>query len=315
MGEELFDVTSQADGRYVLDFVLADSDQVVTAALWGYRFDTVRVHLVPGEVDTIDFALARGYVDPFELDLGWQLGWPDDGATGGLWERVSPVETRNFAGYQAQPADDYEAGPATRCLVTGQARPGDQVNITDVDLGHVSAVSPYFDLSRIDHPVLSFKYWFVNDAGDNPSQDTLWFELTSDSGLTWAVVGFTPYPLASWWTFNANLTVARSWPQPLRFRVRAGDSGGESVVEAALDAFEIRGDYLSAPPGDMDQSGSVTAADIVYLVNYIFKGGAMPLGGETGDVNQTCSASSADVIYLVNFVFRSGPGPMAPCAP
>ena len=315
MGEDLFDATTQADGRYELDFVLADSDQVITSALWGFKFDSVRVHLAPGAEDTVDLQLDRGYMDHFELDLGWQMGAPDDGATSGQWVRANPVETRNFTGYQAQPEDDYDPGASRKCLLTGQARPGEQVTITDVDLGSVSAVSPFIHLGQISNPVLTFHYWYVNDAGDNPSLDTLWFEVSADSGQTWTDVGQTPFPLANWWTFNANLNPYKSLPQPLKFRIRAADTGGESIIEAALDAFEITGTYLSFPPGDMDQSGAVTAADIVYLVNFVFKGGPAPLGPETGDVNGSCTATSADIIYLVNFVFRSGPAPLSPCGP
>lgn len=315
MGEELFDVVTLPDGSYALDFVLADSDQVITAAKWGYGFDTVRVHLSPGSEDTVDLSLARGYVDHFELDLGWQMGAADDLSPSGKWERVDPVETRNFAGYQAQPENDYDGGMGRKCLVTGQARVGDQVTITDVDQGYTSAVSPFFDLSIVNNPVLSFRYWYTNDAGDNPSLDTLWFELSSDSGHTWFDIANTPFPLANWWNVNINLATYKAWPQPMRFRVRAGDSGGESVIEAGLDAFEIHGDYQTSPSGDMDQNGSVSAADIIYLVNYVFKGGAPPLGAETGDVNNTCTVTSADIIYLVNYVFRGGPAPLPACTP
>lgn len=315
MGEELFDAVSDGGGYYALDFVLADSDQVVTAARWGFGFDTVRVHLAPGAVDTIDFALTRGYFDNFELDLGWQMSASDDDATSGLWERVNPVGTKNFADYQTQPENDYDGGPAAKCLVTGQATPDVQVTVTDVDGGHTSAVSPFIDLSRINNPVLTFKYWFVSNAGANPNRDTLWFDVSSDSGQIWYDLGSTRFPLSNWWTFNANLAAYKTWPQPLLFRVRAVDSEGESVVEVAIDDFQITGVYLANPLGDMDQSGSVSASDIIYLVNYVFKAGPVPLAPETGDVNGSCTASSADIIHMVNYIFKSGAPPMAPCIP
>jgi choice-of-anchor B domain-containing protein len=315
IGEELFEVVADGTGYYNLDFVLADSDQVVAAALWGFRLDSVRVHLAPGAVDTVDFVLSRGYYDHFELDLGWQLAASDDDATAGLWERVNPVGTKNFAAYQTQPEDDYDPGASTHCLVTGQATPNVQVTVTDVDGGHTSAVTPFVNLSVIQNPVLSLRYWFVSNAGDNPNRDTLWFDISSDSGQTWYDIGSTRFPLNNWWTFNANLSLYQGWPQPVLFRVRAVDSEGESVVEVAVDAFEISGVYLTFPQGDMDQSGTVSAADIIYLVNYIFKGGPPPLSPETGDVNASCAASSADVIYLVNYVFKSGPTPLSPCVP
>jgi len=315
MGDEFFDVTTDGAGDYVLDFVLADSDQVIAAAVWGYRYDTVRVHLSPGAVDTVDFLLVRGYQDHFELDLGWTSGAADDDATGGFWQRVDPVGTKNFANFQTQPEDDFDSGVGARCFVTEQATTGLQVTVTDVDGGHTSLVSPFINLTTVNNPAMTFKYWFVNNAGDNPNRDTLWFELSADSGQTWSDIGSTRFPLNNWWTFNSSLQTYKGWPQPLLFRVRAVDSEGESVVEVAVDAFEITGDYLNNPRGDIDQNGAVTAGDVVYLVNYVLKGGPAPLAPETGDVNSTCSVTSADVIYLVNFVFKAGPEALAPCVP
>ena len=59
----------------------------------------------------------------------------------------------------------------------------------------------------------------------------------------------------------------------------------------------------------------MTAGDVVYLVNYVLRGGPAPLAPETGDVNSSCDVTSADVIYLVNFVFKAGPEALAPCVP
>lgn len=66
--------------------------------------------------------------------------------------------------------------------------------------------------------------------------------------------------------------------------------------------------------GDVDTSGTITAADIIYLVNYIFKAGLAPLPiAEAGDVNCTASNTSADVIYLVNHLFKGGAAPCDVC--
>lgn len=64
--------------------------------------------------------------------------------------------------------------------------------------------------------------------------------------------------------------------------------------------------------GDFNGSRSLTSADIIYLVNYVFKGGPEPPGGDNqGNVNGSgdCSnptVTSADVIYLVDMV-NGGP--------
>jgi hypothetical protein len=66
--------------------------------------------------------------------------------------------------------------------------------------------------------------------------------------------------------------------------------------------------------GDVNNNGSLTSADIIYLVNYVFKGGAAPLPcTPAGDVNCNGTITSADIIYLVNHVFKSGPAPCNIC--
>jgi hypothetical protein len=65
-------------------------------------------------------------------------------------------------------------------------------------------------------------------------------------------------------------------------------------------------------PGDANSDGSVTIADVVYLVNYLFKGGAQPDPLWKGDANggSDCQVNIADVVYLVSFLFKSGPTPI-----
>jgi hypothetical protein len=66
----------------------------------------------------------------------------------------------------------------------------------------------------------------------------------------------------------------------------------------------------SAARGDVNNSGSTTSADIIYLVNYVFKGAAPPYPVQSeGDVNCNGVINSADIIYLVNYVFKGGPVP------
>ena len=66
--------------------------------------------------------------------------------------------------------------------------------------------------------------------------------------------------------------------------------------------------------GDVNSNGSITSADIIYLVGFVFKGGPAPQPVvEAGDVNCSGAVTSADIIYLVGFVFKGGPAPCASC--
>jgi len=62
-------------------------------------------------------------------------------------------------------------------------------------------------------------------------------------------------------------------------------------------------------PGDCNADGAFTSADIIYLVNFVFKGGAPPVVPLHGDVNCNGTTTSADIIYMVYFIFKSGTPP------
>ena len=61
--------------------------------------------------------------------------------------------------------------------------------------------------------------------------------------------------------------------------------------------------------GDVNRNGSVTISDVVYLVNYLFKGGPAPYLWYRGDTNCDQSVTVADVVYLVAYLFKGGPLP------
>jgi DNA-binding beta-propeller fold protein YncE len=71
--------------------------------------------------------------------------------------------------------------------------------------------------------------------------------------------------------------------------------------------------YEPYPAGDVDESGSVTSADIIFLVNYLFKSGPGASTETLGDVNRNCQITLADAVTLVNHVFRGGPQPAYGC--
>jgi hypothetical protein len=89
------------------------------------------------------------------------------------------------------------------------------------------------------------------------------------------------------------------------WRVESIDLGGNHSGYQA-QAFRV-GIFLA---GDVNLSGNVSSSDIIYLVNYVFKGGLAPLAcAAAGDVNCDGAVTSSDIIYLVNFVFKGGTRP------
>jgi len=105
-----------------------------------------------------------------------------------------------------------------------------------------------------------------------------------------------------------------------------GSSAGQSVAGRAGSAsFDLDIGFwttdgtpqqccLIASTGDVNTDGNLTSADIIFMVNYVFKGGATPNPCEAAaDVNCDGNVTSADVIYMVNFVFKGGTPPCNVC--
>ena len=85
-----------------------------------------------------------------------------------------------------------------------------------------------------------------------------------------------------------------------------------SLRVAANEACAIT--CLIEVAGDVDVSGSITSADIIALVNFVFKGSGPPRPCEAnGDVNCSGSVTSADIIAEVNYVFKGGDPPCDIC--
>jgi plastocyanin len=71
----------------------------------------------------------------------------------------------------------------------------------------------------------------------------------------------------------------------------------------------MTGTILVRKRGDANGDGKITVSDVVYLVNYLFKGGPAPNPFLTGDANCDTKVTISDVVYLVNYLFKGGPPP------
>jgi iron complex transport system substrate-binding protein len=61
--------------------------------------------------------------------------------------------------------------------------------------------------------------------------------------------------------------------------------------------------------GDANSDTLLTVSDVVFLINYLFKGGPAPDPVESGDVDCDGKVSVSDVVYLINYLFKGGPPP------
>ena len=66
---------------------------------------------------------------------------------------------------------------------------------------------------------------------------------------------------------------------------------------------------------DANGDGSVNVGDAVFLISYVFKGGAAPNPVCVGDANGDGSTNVGDAVYLINYVFKGGAPPVETCCP
>jgi len=65
----------------------------------------------------------------------------------------------------------------------------------------------------------------------------------------------------------------------------------------------------SSAGGDTNGDGLTNVADIVFLVNFIFRAGAAPEPLDVGDVNCDGEVNVGDAVYLIRYIFKGGPAP------
>ncbi len=68
-------------------------------------------------------------------------------------------------------------------------------------------------------------------------------------------------------------------------------------------------DVLWYLPGDPTGDWKINLSDVIYLANYLLKGGPAPEPLESGDVNCNTIINLSDVIYLANYLLKGGPPP------
>ena len=100
--------------------------------------------------------------------------------------------------------------------------------------------------------------------------------------------------------------------------VQAGVNNNTTALETIIDGAN---DFLCDNSlitcdlclcGDANGSGSINISDAVFIINYIFAGGAAPNPLCLGDANGTGSVNISDAVYIINFIFGGGPAPHCP---
>ncbi len=167
------------------------------------------------------------FQDNFQTNLGWSVS---STATAGQWARGVPAG----GGDRGDPASDYDG--SGQCYLTGPAD-GD----TDVDGGSTVLTSPTIDLSSGDARI-SYARWYSNSFGAAPNADVMTISISNNNGSTWTVVetvGPTQDANGGWVEHGFFVSDFVTPTAQIRMKFDVGDLGDGSVIEAAVDAFNV----------------------------------------------------------------------------
>lgn len=189
--------------------------------------------------------------EDFDFNVGfWQTGDPADNATTGLWEIGAPIgsydDPSSLSGIVQTATQHTQNGYA--CAFTGNASSiNDGIGTNDVDGGHTTLYSPYYNLSSYINPAFTYWRWYTNNpsSGANPGADW-WQVLITDDGVNWVYVENTLSSDLSWRrnAFRVKDYVNLSSSVQLKFiasdSIRPGQNlDGGSLIEAAVDDLHL----------------------------------------------------------------------------
>ncbi|MEZ6244080.1 MAG: choice-of-anchor B family protein [Phycisphaerales bacterium] len=177
-------------------------------------------------------SVAVNFDDDFETNQGWSVS---GNATDGQWTRGVPVG----GGDRGDPPNDYDG--SGQCYLTDNVDGN-----SDVDNGSTILTSPAMDAgSGEGKAYLSYATWFSNTAGSGAGEDTMVVEISNNNGGSWQpleTIGPSGVEASGGW-------YAKSWvlndlfatpSDQVRVRFTANDLGTGSVVEAGVDAVQVR---------------------------------------------------------------------------
>lgn len=208
------------------------------------------------------------YAEAFEASHGWTVGDTGDNATSGIWGAMIPQATA------AQPGEDHTPAPGVICFVT-DGRAGSGLGTYDIDGGKTTLKGPVLDLSSMSDPIISYWRWYSNNQGAAPNADIFEVDISNDGGSNWVnaeTVGPAgPETGGGWFRHEFRVADILTPSSQIRLRFVASDFGSGSIVEAALDDFEVRDVGCACPTtlGDMDGDGLVTGLDIAGFVDVL----------------------------------------------
>jgi hypothetical protein len=90
------------------------------------------------------------------------------------------------------------------------------------------------------------------------------------------------------------------------WKIKAKDTNSPGTWSTQTFSFYVP----SCMPGDANADAKANVTDVIYLINYLFKGGPPPQPILTcGDIQCDGKVNVSDVIFMINYLFKGGPAP------
>ncbi|NNM33386.1 MAG: T9SS type A sorting domain-containing protein [Gemmatimonadetes bacterium] len=172
-----------------------------------------------------------------EATSGWSVNDGTDNATTGIWERGDPHQVILNGTTILMTGNDHTPS-GTDCWVTGNL-PGAVDGQDDVDGGKTTLLSPIFDATGMFRPAIRYYRWYTNNLGGDPGSDVWRVDISNDGGSTWSPVENTTGSSTAWTKIIFQIENVTTPTNNMRMRFIAEDAGGGSLVEAAVDDWEL----------------------------------------------------------------------------
>ena len=94
------------------------------------------------------------------------------------------------------------------------------------------------------------------------------------------------------------------------------DTAAISGYPTPLEFVSFEGIIVVSPPmgarGDCTLDDIIDVADVVYLINYLYRGGPAPEPRDAGDATCDGDLNVGDVVDLINYLYKGGYPPGCP---